>query len=309
MDDDDDDVVSNIIKNHPNQQRIRTVADSTLTAYALYRRIRTIGVVFLAIVSMLTTWYLLFFIVMEDRQWYDWMRLWQLAVILGLLLLVCKPTYVMRMFDLVLVLTFIALVFDIIAVSYINPLDINAAEGTTKARQNVKELLLIFSIFFVSLDVILFIIALYYRFFSALSDDYILDLYSRVATSAPRWFQLAIMADITNTTDNGIKTRARQQVASKQQYDSDTRYLENLITPAAQSTPTPISPARAAAPSTTTTPAAPASLLVESHFAIKTAGSTTQSAADEMRKLSGPDGVDCTYVTKPRGDTNKKKKF
>lgn len=305
-DDENNDLISKIVSGNPNEQRIRTVANDSLTAYSLYRRIRTIGLILLSILSVLVTWYLLFFIVMEDKQWYDWMRLWQVLVVLGLMLLVFKPSYVIRMFELVLVLAFVALVFDVIAVSYINPLDIDTAHDNNR-RKNVKELLLIFSAFFVSLDFIIFVVALYYRFFSALGNEYILDLYTRAGTTVPRWFQLAIMADITHTVDSAVKSRARQQIKSTEQYNRDTEFVSRLVQPQQPPPSSLVTPTPIATPVQQSSQPPLTVMQVQQTTGHYSGGQRTM--ADDLRALAGPDPVDCMYVSKPPAVKHKNKKF
>lgn len=212
----------------PDSEYIFNIRNNTLIAYKLSISIRTVAVVFATLITSLLAMYIIFFVGMQDRQWYDWLRLSQIFVVIALLILLAKPGRVLEMFNIVLVLTFLMLVLDIIALAYINPLDINNMKSET--RKNVKEILLIFSVVFVIVDASLFLVSIHFGFVSPLSTTDVKDLYVRTKQRAPAFIGSAVLASVEDDQRQYAQQRVLESTTQQMAREQDAAFLKSLVT-------------------------------------------------------------------------------
>lgn len=211
-------LVDDLLRGIPDEDQkvLSEAANASLTASVIHVRLRTILTALLTLLIAFFCFYVIFFIVMEDKQWYDWVRMWEILVIMALALCISSNKNIARNLKILIMLSFIAVLFDIVATTFVTNDDVDAAVKKDHKR-NVKEILYILSFFFLALDATSFVVAVYYRQASSLQLPIVKLYFESVESGVKLHFAAALLYVIKkyNKTLQSTEDEERDQATTR----------------------------------------------------------------------------------------------
>ena len=242
------------------------------TAVKIYNRIR---LSFISLVSMdfaFFAFYLIFFITIQDRNWFDWLLFIEVTNILAMIfLLVSSSDKIYQSLYFVLAAAAICFTVNIIGIFMVRIVDVNNVTGNNTRRKNTKEVLLYMQISFTIYDFAVFILAFYYRFFSKLGED-VLARFARISQSISKYMQDAILLDIKETYQKEIALNLYEETSKTLQQQEFINTIKTAVgtndysnrgntsrqkaetkAPVAEPVPVPVAPVQTTPPVTVTT--------------------------------------------------------
>jgi hypothetical protein len=135
---------------------------------------------------------------MEDKQWYDWMEMWQFVCALAFIVALVTMSNIYRNMLMLLIIVLIAIVIDAVGVGFFRQKDYTSVTGNNQYRRNIKLVLLVIQSFFLALDVTEFILLLAYRYASALGRDEVMERFQLIGKTGEKWTINAILLYLAN---------------------------------------------------------------------------------------------------------------
>ena len=209
----------------PFESNLAVVAEETVTAsqtaVKYYGQIRTGFTSLVSIDFSFFAFYLVFFLLMDDKNWYDWMIFVELLNIFAIILVVVGDTKrVYQSFYYVLATSFICLAVNAIGIGVVRVPDMQQADQNNVRRRHQKEVLLAYQCFFAAFDLVLLIMAMYYRFGSNL-DGAVLLAYEKIGNSMEKFLVNAILLNFDEEGRRAIETQILEEKVKNK--DKNTR--------------------------------------------------------------------------------------
>jgi hypothetical protein len=209
----------------PFEGNLAVAAEETVTAsqtaVRYYGQIRTGFTSLVSIDFAFFAFYLVFFLLMDDKNWYDWMIFVELLNIFAIILVVVGDTKrVYQSFYYVLATSFICLAVNAIGIGVVRVPDMQQADQNNVRRRHQKEVLLAYQCFFAAFDLVLLIMAMYYRFGSNLSDAVLLA-YEKIGYSMEKFLVDAILLNFNEEGRRAIETQILEEKVKNK--DKNTR--------------------------------------------------------------------------------------
>lgn len=230
--------MSDKVEDDANVKIYKTLGNVQI-AVKIYNRIR---LAFLSLLSMdfaFFAFYLIFFITMQDNNWYDWMMFVEVFNMLAMIVLLSSSTdRIYQSLYYVMAASIICFAVNIIGVFAVRIPDINNATGNNTRRKDVKDVLLYMQISYTIYDFGVFFLAFYYRFMSPLNDD-VLARFARISEAMLKYMRNAILYDMKETYNKEIALRIYNETDEKFKEQQFLNKIKTAVnpTPVAKSQP------------------------------------------------------------------------
>ena len=234
-------VMSDKVEQDDNVKIYKTLGNVQI-AVKIYNRIR---LAFLSLLSMdfaFFAFYLIFFITMQDNNWYDWMMFVEVFNMLAMIVLLSSSTdRIYQSLYYVMAASIICFAVNIIGVFAVRIPDINNATGNNTRRKDVKDVLLYMQISYTIYDFGVFVLAFYYRFLSPLNDD-VLARFARISEAMLKYMRNAILYDMKETYNKEIALRIYNETDEKFKEQQFLNKIKTAVNPASVTKPQPLVP-------------------------------------------------------------------
>lgn len=199
---------------------------ATQRAAVLYKRIRLAYSIMVALDFAFFTSYLIFFLIMEDKQWFDWLTFAEVLNILAVIILLVSDTKrIYQSFYYILAISFICFVINMIGIFMVRIPDMNAANMNNVRRRHVKEILLAYQSIFAAVDIVLLFLSMYYRFLTDL-DAMVLVAFEKISVSSLKYMVNAILLDLDEEGRRAIEEQFNREKVK----DQETTARKNVLT-------------------------------------------------------------------------------
>lgn len=234
-------VMSDKVEQDDNVKIYKTLGNVQI-AVKIYNRIR---LAFLSLLSMdfaFFAFYLIFFITMQDNNWYDWMMFVEVFNMLAMIVLLSSSTdRIYQSLYYVMAASIICFAVNIIGVFAVRIPDINNATGNNTRRKDVKDVLLYMQISYTIYDFGVFVLAFYYRFLSPLNDD-VLARFARISEAMLKYMRNAILYDMKETYNKEIALRIYNETDEKFKEQQFLNKIKTAVNPPPVTKPQPLVP-------------------------------------------------------------------
>jgi hypothetical protein len=195
------------------------------------------GMLLILDVAVLGLW-LLFFLVMEDNSWYDWLEMMHVFMWLGYIITVVQSDNAYRNLKYVMIVGILVFTVDLILAAFVRPNALDDVNPLNTCKRNSKWVLLSVQIVFTVLDFVAIAVAVYYRYLSGLQIPEILARYQMIDAASRDYLTLAIKYFVTKD----FAERIQSEVDALVREEAAAQSFSELVTKVASARQTVYKP-------------------------------------------------------------------
>lgn len=167
-----------------------------------------------AIELMALLCYILTFIITDDHSWFDWIDFAQIFLAIALIICIVETANVYRNLKYLLVIGIFLFAIDIIISSFLRPLTISQANPLNTRKVDVKRALQALQAMLTVIDFLAIVLALYFRYGSALSYEEVHSRFVDIEISRQKYQKTAILHHLA-MEGREIKLKSAKQKAQE----------------------------------------------------------------------------------------------
>lgn len=178
--------------------------------------------------------YIIYFVVIEDGAWYNWVELFHFMLELGIVITLFSPDNVHRNLKYLIVLASVALFLDMFGNAYLRPTQWDDANTIDPHKKNIKEILFIFQTFFTIDDFFILIAAVVFAFGAGLEEG-VLVRYRQLGYAEDQFLKTAVLYHLSTEAQLKIADDAYQGANRLEEEQKRSVFYTNIL--AAKTTP------------------------------------------------------------------------
>lgn len=172
--------------------------------------------------------YIIYFVVIEDGAWYNWVELFHYMLELGIVITLFSPDNVHRNLKYLIVLASIALFLDMFGNAYLRPTQWDDANTIDPHKKNIKEILFIFQTFFTIDDFLILISAIVFGFGVGLEEG-VLVRYRQLSYAEDQFLKTAILYHLSTEAQLKIADDAFQGATRLEEEQKRSVFYTNIL--------------------------------------------------------------------------------